>query len=66
MRFAPPSWHVGKRGATRIIYAVVPTVANAYFLIAHGKNEQGELEGAEKKACRELMIEIKRYLGVRL
>src|SRR5690349_15645575 len=40
LRFAPPSWHTGKRGATRVIYAFIAAGEAIYFFTLYGKNER--------------------------
>ena len=64
LRFAPISRGIGKSGGTRIIYAHFPKAAHLYFIIGYGKSEQGNLTAAEKNMCRDLMSQIKKYLGV--
>lgn len=49
VRFAPPSWRTGKRGAARVIYAYFVAAEVVYLLLAYGKNEQANFTPREKK-----------------
>jgi hypothetical protein len=49
LRFAPPSWHTGKRGAARVIYAFIAAGSAVYLFILYGKNQQSDLTAEEKK-----------------
>ena len=51
IRFAPPSWHTGKRGAVRVCYAWFPGHARAYFVALFAKNEKANLSAAESQAA---------------
>lgn len=62
IRFAPPSYHTGKRGACRICYAWFPADAIVYMVVAFGKNEKENLSNAEKASIRKLLAEIQLYL----
>jgi hypothetical protein len=37
LRFAPPSWHTGKSGATRIAYAFFPQLDSVYLVTLYTK-----------------------------
>ena len=64
IRFAPPSWHTGKRGASRIIYAYIVPGEAVYLFTIYGKNEQSDLSSDEKKVFREVLHRLrKRYEG---
>jgi hypothetical protein len=52
VRFAPPSWHVGKSGATRVCYIVFAEISACYFLMAFQKNEKPNLTAPEKASMR--------------
>ena len=56
IRFAPPSWHTGKRGATRVCYVwfVESEVCGLVWVFA--KNEQPNL-GAKDKALVRTIVE---------
>lgn len=62
LRFSPPSWHQGKRGATRVVYGLFPVHAHAYLVLVYSKNEQDNLTPGEKRQLRQLMTEIGKYL----
>jgi hypothetical protein len=59
MRFSPPSWRRGKRGAVRVLYAVFPDYSATVLAAAYQKNEQEDITASEKRALRELLEEIK-------
>src|SRR5258706_1936829 len=52
IRFAPPAWHTGKRGASRVIYAFIVEGEAVYFFTIYGKSEQSDLSPDEKKVFR--------------
>jgi hypothetical protein len=58
LRFAPPSWHTGKRGAARVIYAYFPWASWVWLFLMYGKNVQGNLTPAEAKAVARLAADI--------
>lgn len=58
VRFAPPSWHAGKRGAMRVLYAHFAVFGQVYFFVGYGKNEQDNLTPDQEAACRTLTSEI--------
>jgi hypothetical protein len=55
LRFAPPSWHTGKRGAARVIYAYIVSGKAVYLFTLYGKNEQADLTPDEKKVFRAVL-----------
>jgi hypothetical protein len=59
VRFAPPAWRRGKRGAMRVVYAHLPTAELVYFFLAYGKNEQGDMTRAEKNQARATMQRVR-------
>jgi hypothetical protein len=63
VRFAPPSWNVGKSGASRVVYAYFAKVGQVYLLLAYGKDEQANLTPDEKAACREWVRRIEESMG---
>ena len=48
MRFAPPSWRVGKRGALRVCYAWFPRHGMVILARVYAKAEQDDLIAAER------------------
>ena len=62
IRFSPSRWRRGKSGATRVIYAYMPSAEQVYLILAYGKDEQGNLTPDQKAACRIYVANIKRYL----
>jgi len=55
LRFAPSTWHTGKRGALRVIYAHIPVAEAIYFFTLYGKNQQSDLSPDEKKVFRQVL-----------
>jgi hypothetical protein len=55
IRFAPPAWHSGKRGAARVIYAFIASGDVVYLFTLYGKNEQTDLTPDEKKVFRQVL-----------
>lgn len=60
IRFAPPSWGRGKRGATRIGYADFPMGKTIYLVTLFAKSEKTNLTAAERTAIRGLLARITR------
>lgn len=63
VRFAPPSWHTGKSGATRVCYVHFATSATVAFLVIFGKNEQGNLTAGEKATARITIEFLEQHYG---
>jgi hypothetical protein len=59
VRFAPPSMHSGKSGATRVCYAVIFEDV-CYLFTIFAKNEMPNLSAADKAALRSLVEEIRK------
>ena len=49
MRFAPPSWNVGKRGATRVLYVYFQVFEVVVLLMIYSKSVQSDISSAAKK-----------------
>ena len=62
IRFAPPSWHTGKSGATRVCYVVFSELSHCYLIALFAKNEQANLDSAQKKQARQLIEKLKKHL----
>ena len=62
LRFAPPSWHTGKRGATRVCYVLFTEIDQCYFIALFAKNEQSNLDAAQKAAARKLIEGLRTHL----
>jgi hypothetical protein len=61
LRFAPSSWHTGKRGATRVIYAFILSGEVAYLFTLYGKNERSDLLAQEKAVFRKVLERLQRW-----
>ena len=55
LRFAPPAWHTGKRGACRVIYAFIDSADTVYLFTLYTKNQQADLSPEEKKTVRQVL-----------
>ncbi len=55
MRFAPPSMHKGKSGATRVAYGYIRVAGTVYLFNIFAKKDQENLTSAEVAAARQLM-----------
>jgi len=53
IRFAPPSWHTGKSGATRVCYIIFVEAETCYLVTVFAKNEKPNLSRAERTAVRQ-------------
>ena len=60
IRFAPPSWHTGKSGATRVCYAIFVEAEQCYLAAIFAKNEQPNLTAAEKAEARKMIAALRR------
>jgi hypothetical protein len=63
LRFAPPSWNTGKRGATRVCYVVFAAIETAYLLTLFAKNEKSNLSAEEKSMYKKWMTMMKDRLA---
>jgi hypothetical protein len=59
LRFAPPSWHTGKRGALRICYALLQEHGIVLLIAFFPKNEQSDLTATERREIAKLLSDIK-------
>lgn len=62
MRFAPPSWHMGKRGALRIGYAYYEKFGVVALIAVYAKNNKADLSPAERKQVKLLLQWIEDWL----
>src|SRR5690349_14371816 len=60
IRFAPPGWNTGKRGASRVIYAYILEGQAAYLFTVYGKNEQADLTQDEKVVFSRVLARLHR------
>ena len=58
LRFAPPSWKRGKRGALRVLYAIFPEHAVCILAAAYQKSEQENITPAEKRQLKLILHQI--------
>src|SRR5258707_10228382 len=59
IRFAPPSWHSGKRGASRVISAYIAIGEVVYLFTLYAKNEQSDLTPDEKEIFRKVLLRLR-------
>jgi hypothetical protein len=62
IRFAPESWHMGKRGAARVCYVLFQEFGIVYLVTVYGKNEKANISAADRAYYKKLIHEIKREL----
>jgi hypothetical protein len=55
VRFAPPSWSQGKRGAARVGYSYLVVGGVVFLLVAYAKNERADLSLRERVDMRSLI-----------
>jgi hypothetical protein len=60
MRFAPPSWHTGKRGGTRVYYVYIAIGEVVYLFTIYGKNQQADITQEEKKVFSQVLESLHR------
>jgi hypothetical protein len=63
LRFAPPSWHTGRSGATRVCYAWLPRYDRLYLITLFTKNEQANLPPAERATIAKVLRRIEAVLA---
>jgi hypothetical protein len=61
LRFAPPSWHTGKRGAVRVVYAFIGSANAVYMFTLYAKNEASDLAADGKKVFRSVLERLYRW-----
>lgn len=62
LRFAAPSRHTGKRGATRVGYAYFPTADSAVMVVIFSKNEKANLTASERGEIKQLLERVRRAI----
>jgi len=62
MRFAPPSWHTGKRGALRVCYVFLHEHAIVLLVGFYAKNEREDLTAQERKDFAVMIKDIQEFL----
>ena len=62
VRFARPSWRTGKSGATRVCYVLLSEIDQCYLIALLAKNEQSNLNAAQKAAARKLIATIRAHV----
>lgn len=62
LRFAPPTWRIGKRGATRVSSVHFPAFEAVYLVVIVGKKEQPKLTRVDRNAFATLMPRLRRDL----
>lgn len=59
IRFAPPSWHTGKSGATRVCYVWFVQFRHCFLATIFAKNEKQNLSAADKAEFRKVIAQIR-------
>ena len=62
LRFSPPRWSVGKRGALRVCYAYFPEFWTILLMMAYAKGVQANLTAAEKKGIHKFLGRTEKWL----
>lgn len=65
LRFAPPAWHTGRRGALRVYYAFFPAHRLVALIFAHSKEQAQAIPSSQKRVLRQLLVEIQTFLDSR-
>lgn len=55
LRYAPPDWPQGKRGALRICYVYFDEFKTVLLAIVYGKNEKADLTAAERSGIKSII-----------
>jgi hypothetical protein len=63
IRFAPPLWNIGKRGAIRVCYVYFPEHWLILLVTVYGKNEKDDLTSDDKDGIRRYIKKIESYLA---
>ncbi len=61
-RFAPASWHAGKSGSVRVIYAYFEQLETVLLITAYGKNETANITDAEAGIIKALLNQAAQHL----
>jgi hypothetical protein len=62
LRFAAPSRHTGKRGATRVGYAHFPAGDSAVLVVIFSKSEKSNLTPVERDEIKQLLERVRRAI----
>jgi hypothetical protein len=62
LRYAPPRWRVGKRGATRVLYVYLEEFGIVVLCLIYAKGEVDDLSPAVKKQVNQLVERVEREL----
>jgi hypothetical protein len=63
LRFAPPSWHIGKSGATRVGYAHFPEHDAVFLIVIYSKGEKDNLSQDQRNQMKSLLGRIEQSLS---
>ena len=64
IRFAPASWHSGKSGSVRVIYAFFDQFKTVVLITAYGKNEKANITDGEAHTIKTMLeITVRRLRG---
>ena len=65
VRFSPPRWRTGKRGAARVCYVYLQEWSIVLLVTVYLKKEKDDLSAAERKAIRQVIERIRQELSKR-
>ena len=61
LRFSPPRWSKGKRGALRVCYAYFQEFWTILLLMVYAKGVQSNLTAAEKQGIRKFLAQSEKW-----
>lgn len=62
LRFAPPSWRIGKSGASRVGYAYLMEYETVLLVVIYSKDEKDNLSPSERLQVKALLERVKRAI----
>lgn len=62
LRFSPPAWNVGKRGALRVCFVHFAEYGFVYLMLVYAKTEADNLSESGKRALRQMIDEARHQL----
>ena len=60
IRFAPPSWHTGKSGATRVGFSYFPTKSAVIVVAMFSKTEAANFTAAQRAEIRKWLSRVEK------
>jgi len=63
LRFAPPRWKMGKRGAVRVGYLYLEAYSIVFLVTAYSKVQRDDLPASERHAIKRVIVRIEKELA---